>query len=239
MALPKLTTPTYELEVPSTGKKLEYRPFLVKEEKILMIAMEGAEQSGILSAVKDIVKSCTFEKFDVSNAPIFDVEYIFLNIRAKSVGEVSSINIRCPDDKETFALTEIDLTKVEVKINKKHTNKIELTDEMGMIMTYPTLDSFTGATDTAAVVNASNMIDIIATCVTQIYDNKGEDVYDAKDQTKKELVDFIEQLNSKQFKDLQQFFDTMPKLQHTVKVENPKTKVKSNVTLTGLNDFFG
>ena len=218
MALPKVNTPTYELAVPSTDDKIKFRPFLVKEEKILLIAMEAQEQSGILSAVKDIVQSCTFDKLEVSKAPIFDIEYIFLNIRAKSVGEVSAVNLRCPDDNETFALTEIDLTEVEVQINKKHTNKIELTDEMGMIMTYPTLESFK---DNSINITASNMIDVIATCVSQIYDKKGEE------------------LNSQQFKEVQKFFDTMPKLTHTVTVENPKTKVKSDVVLTGLNDFFG
>ena len=235
MALPKVNTPTYELAVPSTDDKIKYRPFLVKEEKILLIAMEAQEQSGILNAVKDIVKSCTFDKFDVNKAPIFDIEYIFLNIRAKSVGEVSTVNLRCPDDNETFVQTDIDLTKVDVQLTKGHTNKIELTDEMGMIMTYPTLDSFS---DSTTVINASNMLDVIASCVAQIYDKKGEDVYDAKDSTKQEIVDFIESLNSKQFKEIQNFFDTSPKLTHTVTIENPKTKVKSDITLTGLNDFF-
>ena len=235
MALPKVNTPTYELVVPSTDEKVKFRPFLVKEEKILLIAMEAQEQSGILNAVKDIVKSCTFDKFDVNRAPIFDIEYIFLNIRAKSVGEVSTVNLRCPDDNETFVQTDIDLTKVDVQLTKGHTNKIELTDEMGMIMTYPTLDSFT---DSTTVINASNMLDVIASCVAQIYDKKGEDVYDAKDSTKQEIVDFIESLNSKQFKEIQNFFDTSPKLTHTVTIENPKTKVKSDITLTGLNDFF-
>ena len=235
MALPKVNTPTYELAVPSTDEKIKYRPFLVKEEKILLIAMEAQEQSGILNAVKDIVKSCTFDKFDVNRAPIFDIEYIFLNIRAKSVGEVSTVNLRCPDDNETFVQTEIDLTKVNVQITEGHTNKIELTDEMGMIMQYPTLDSFT---DSTTVINASNMLDVIASCVSQIYDKKGEDVYDAKDSTKQEIVDFLESLNSKQFLEIQKFFDTMPKLTHTVTIENPETKVKSDITLTGLNDFF-
>jgi hypothetical protein len=188
MALPKVNTPTYELAVPSTDEKIKYRPFLVKEEKILLIAMEAQEQSGILNAVKDIVKSCTFDKFDVNKAPIFDIEYIFLNIRAKSVGEVSTVNLRCPDDNETFVQTDIDLTKVNVQLTKEHTNKIKLTDEMGMIMQYPTLDSFT---DSTTVINASNMLDVIASCVAQIYDKKGEDVYDAKDSTKQELIDFI------------------------------------------------
>jgi hypothetical protein len=236
MALPQVNTPTYELEVPSTGDKLKYRPFLVKEEKILMIAMEENKQSGILEATKEIVKSCTFGKFDTLKSPIFDVEYIFLNIRAKSVGEVSTVRLRCLDDNETYVPTDIDLTKVEVEMNKDHTNKIELSEEMGMIMTYPTLDSFNEYEGTA--VNASNMIDIIASCVTQIYDKGGEEVFEAKDSTKQELIDFIEQLNAKQFQDVQAFFDTMPKLTHTVKIKNPKTKKESEITLTGLNDFF-
>ena len=236
MALPTINTPTYELVVPSTDEKVKYRPFLVKEEKILMIAMEGKEQSGIIEATKEIVKSCTFGKFDASKAPIFDVEYVFLNIRAKSVGEVSTVRLRCLDDNETFVPTDIDLTKVEVEMNKDHTNKVELSEEMGMIMTYPTLDSFNEYEGTA--VTASNMIDIIASCVTQIYDKGGEDVYEAKDSTKQELIDFVEQLNSKQFADVQAFFDTMPKLTHTVKIKNPKTKKESEITLTGLNDFF-
>ena len=236
MALPKINTPTYELEVPSTDEKIKYRPFLVKEEKILMIAMEGKEQSGIIDAVKQIVASCTFEKFDISKSPIFDVEYIFLNIRAKSVGEVSTVNLRCLDDEKTFVRTDIDLTKVEVEMKEEHNNKIELTEEMGMIMTYPTLDSFADYEGTA--VNASNMIDIIASCIAQIYDKGGEDVYEAKDSTKQELIEFIEQLNSKQFADIQKFFDTMPKLTHTVKIKNPKTKKESEITLSGLNDFF-
>ena len=235
MALPKVNTPTYELVVPSTDEKIKFRPFLVKEEKILLIAMEAQEQSGILNAVKDIVKSCTFDKFDVRKAPIFDIEYIFLNIRAKSVGEVSTVNLRCPDDNETFVQTEIDLTTVNVQITEGHTNKIELTDEMGIIMQYPTLDSFT---DSTTVINASNMLDVIASCVSQIYDKKGEDVYDAKDSTKQEIIDFLESLNSKQFLEIQKFFDTMPKLTHTVNIENPETKVKSDIILTGLNDFF-
>ena len=235
MALPKLNTPTYELEIPSTDEKIKYRPFLVKEEKILMMAMEAGKSSDITGAVKEIVHECTFGKLDISKLPMFDVEYLFLNIRAKSVGEVSTVNLRCPDDNETFVQTEIDLTKVDVQITEGHTNKIELTDEMGMILQYPTLDSFT---DSTTVINASNMLDVIASCVSQIYDKKGEDVYDAKDSTKQEIVDFLESLNSKQFLEIQKFFDTMPKLTHTVTIENPETKVKSDITLTGLNDFF-
>ena len=236
MALPKLNTPTYELEVPSTDEKIKYRPFLVKEEKILMIAMESKDNAQIVNAVKDIVSECTFNKLDVSSMPMFDVEYIFLNIRAKSVGEVSKLKLLCPDDKKTYAETEVNLTEVQVQVDEGHTNKIELTDDMGMIMTYPTIDSFqeTGIQN----VNASNMLDIISSCVLQIYENNGEKVYQAKDQTKKELSEFIEQLNTQQFKKLQKFFDTMPKLKHTVKVKNPKTKKMNEITLQGLNDFF-
>ena len=237
MALPKINTPTYELVLPSTDEKIKYRPFLVKEEKILMIAMEAEEQSGIINAVKDIVKACTFGSLNVTKMPMFDVEYVFLQIRAKSVGEVSTIKLRCLDDKETYVETEIDLTTVKVEVDKEHTNKIELTDDMGMIMTYPTIDSFKDAG--ANQITADNMIDIISGCILQIYEDKGEKVYEAKDSTKKELVDFIEQLDSKQFLKVQKFFDTMPKLKHTVVITNPKTKKESEIVLSGLNDFFG
>ena len=237
MALPKLNTPTYELEVPSTDEKIKYRPFLVKEEKILLMAMESKDNSQIINAVKDIVTSCTFEKVNVSKMPMFDMEYIFLQIRSKSVGEVSKLKILCPDDKKTYASVELDLTKVEVQVGDDHTNKIELTDDMGMIMTYPTIDSFLESG--IEKIDATNMLDVIGSCVLQIYEEKGEKVYEAKDQTKKELTDFIESMNSGQFKKLQSFFDTMPKLKHEIKVKNPKTKKESKVTLQGLNDFFG
>ena len=237
MALPKLNTPTYELEVPSTDEKIKYRPFLVKEEKILLMAMESKDNAQIINAVKDIVKSCTFEKVDVSTMPMFDMEYIFLNIRAKSVGEISKLKILCPDDKKTYASVDLDLTKVEVQVGDDHTNKIELTDDMGLIMTYPTIDSFLDSG--IETITANNMLDIIGSCVLQIYEKNGEKVYQGKDQTKKELTEFIEQMNSGQFRKVQSFFDTMPKLTHTVKVKNPKTKKTSEVKLTGLNDFFG
>jgi len=237
MALPKLTTPTYELEIPSTDEKIKYRPFLVKEEKILMMAMESKENADIVQAVKDIVMECTFNKVDISNMPMFDVEYIFLNIRSKSVGEVSKLKILCQDDGKTYADVELDLNEVKVQVGDDHTNKIELTEDMGLIMKYPTIDSFseTGIRD----INPSNMLDVISTCILQIYEKKGEKTYDPKDQTKKELTEFIEQLNTKQFKDVQKFFETMPKLKHEITVKNPKTKKENKVTLTGLNDFFG
>ena len=236
MALPILTTPTYELEVPSTATKIKYRPFLVKEEKILLMAMESGENNQIIQAVKTIVSECTFNKVDLGNSPMFDIEYIFLQIRAKSAGEVSNLKLLCKDDGKTYADVEVNLTEIEVQVTEEHTNKIELTDEMGMIMSYPTIDSF--ANTGISKIDSSNMLEVIATCIRQIYDKKGEEVFEAKDQTKKELNDFIEQLNTKQFLKIQEFFDTMPKLQHLVKVKNPVTKVENEVMLSGLNDFF-
>ena len=237
MALPKLTTPTYELEIPSTDEKIKYRPFLVKEEKILMMAMESKTSSDITQAVKDIVSECTFNKVKIDDMPMFDVEYIFLNIRSKSVGEVSKLKLLCPDDGKTYADVEVNLSEVKVQVGDDHTNKIELGNGMGMIMKYPTIDSFkeSGIKD----INPNNMLEVISTCILQIYEEEGKKVYDTKDQTKKEVTDWIEQLNSKQFKDVQNFFDTMPKLKHDIKIKNPKTKKESTITLNGLNDFFG
>jgi len=236
MALPKLDVPIYEMTVPSTDEKIKYRPFLVKEEKILLIAMESGENKDIIQGVKQIVSECIFNKLKIGNLPMFDIEYMFLRIRAKSVGEVSKLKVLCPDDKKTYANVEIDLTEVEVQVDDSHNNKIELSDEMGVIMKYPSIDLFSKAG--IADINADNMIDVVATCIAQIYDKKGEEVFDSKDSTKKELVDFVEQLNTTQFQDIQKFFDTMPKLTHTVTVKNPKTKKESKVTLSGLNDFF-
>jgi len=236
MALPKLNVPTYELVVPSTDEKVKYRPFLVKEEKILLIAMESGKSEDMLQSVKDIVDECTFNKLKLGTMPMFDVEYIFLQIRAKSVGEVSKLKVLCQDDMKTYANVSIDLNDIEVQVDDDHTNKIVLSDEMGVIMQYPTIDSFTE--NKIDDINASNMLDVIAVCIAQIYDKKGEEVYDSKDSTRKELIEFVEQLNTKQFADIQKFFDTMPSLRHTITVKNPKTKKESEVTLTGLNDFF-
>ena len=236
MALPKLTTPTYELEIPSTDEKIKYRPFLVKEEKILMMAMESKSSADITQAVKDIVSECTFNKVKIDDMPMFDVEYIFLNIRAKSVGEVAKLKLLCPDDNKTYADVEVNLSEVKVQVGDDHTNKIELGNGMGMIMKYPTIDSFkeSGIRD----INPNNMLEVISTCILQIYEEEGKKVYDTKDQTKQEVTDWIEQLNSKQFKDVQNFFETMPKLKHEITIKNPKTKKESKIMLNGLNDFF-
>ena len=200
------------------------------------MAVESGKNEDVVEAVKQIATECTFHKLNIETMPMFDVEYIFLQIRSKSVGEISELRLLCPDDGETYANVEVNLSEVLVQVEKEHTNKIELTDEMGIIMKYPTIDSFvaTGITD----ITASNMLDVIGSCVLQIYDKKGEEVFEAKDQTTDELTEFIEQLDTKQFLDLQKFFDTMPKLKHTVKIKNPKTEVETDVLLQGLNDFF-
>jgi len=210
---------------------------LVKEEKILMMAMESKSSADITQAVKDIVSECTFNKVKIDDMPMFDVEYIFLNIRSKSVGEVSKLKLLCPDDGKTYANVEVNLSEVKVQVGDDHTNKIDLGNGMGMIMKYPTIDSFkeSGIKD----INPGNMLEVISTCIMQIFEDEGKKVYDTKDQTKQEVIDWIEQLNSKQFKDVQNFFETMPKLKHDIKIKNPKTKKESTITLNGLNDFFG
>ena len=237
MALPKLEVPIYELTVPSTDEKIKYRPFLIKEEKILLIAMESGANEDVIQAVKQIVSECTFNKLKLGSMPMFDVEYIFLQIRSKSVGEVSKLKVLCRDDGETYANVEVDLTEIEVQVNDDHTNKIELTDEMGVIMKYPTIDSF--STAGISDITADNMLDVIVACIDKIYDKKGEEVYDSKDSSKKELMDFVEGMNTTQFQDVQAFFDSMPKLRHEITVVNPKTKKENIVALSGLNDFFG
>ena len=236
MALPRIDVPTYELIIPSTDEKIKFRPFLVKEEKILLIAMESGKNEDIIQAVKQIVSECTFNTLKLGDMPMFDVEYIFLQIRSKSVGEVSNLKLLCPDDKKTYADVELNLTEVKVQVGEDHTNKIKLDKGMGMIMTYPTIDSFrdSGIRD----INASNMLEVISSCVLQIYEEEGKKTYDSKDQTQKELIEFVESLNTKQFKDVQNFFETMPKLKHEITIKNPKTKKESKITLTGLNDFF-
>jgi hypothetical protein len=236
MALPKIDVPIYELVVPSTDEKIKYRPFLIKEEKVLLMAMESGKEEDVIQAVKTIVTECTFNKLKLGSIPMFDVEYIFLQIRAKSVGEVSKLRVLCKDDGKTYANVEVDLNKIQVQVDKSHTNKIELSDEMGIIMNYPTIDSFSEAG--ISQINAENMLDVIVSCIGEIYDKGGEEVWDAKDSTKKELVEFVEQLNTQQFADVQAFYDTMPKLKHEITVKNPKTKKENNITLSGLSDFF-
>ena len=233
MALPKIAVPTYELEIPSNKEKLTYRPFLVKEEKILLLAMEQDDEDTMIAAVKQIIVNCTYEKIEVENLALFDLEYIFLRIRAKSVGEVAKLQILCEDDGETYVPVEIDLESIEVEFQEGHNPKIELTDDIGIIMGYPTfefLDFNIEATD------VNKLFDIIASSINQIYE--GDIVYEKVDFNKKELKTFLESLTSEQFKKLQEFFETMPRLRHTLEVKNPKTKVTNTVVLEGLNAFF-
>ena len=235
MALPILDTATYELTLPSSDVQVKYRPFLVKEEKILLLALESNDGKQIKNALKNIVGACTFGTLNVELVPTFDLEYIFLNIRAKSVGEVAKLKLLCPDDKETYANVELDLSKVEVQVDDEHSNTIQINDKIKMIMKYPTLDTFDPTID-ASKLKTEQLFDIIANTVYEVYD--GETVHKATDYSKEEMKKFIESLTSDHFAKIQVFFNTMPRLQHELEVENPKTKVKSKVVLSGLQSFF-
>ena len=237
MALPKVETPTYELTLPSQELKVKYRPFLVKEEKILLMAMESQKESEIYEATKQIVDACTFNKLDVENLPTFDLEYIFLNIRAKSVGEISKFKVICPDDKQTYADVEVDLTKVNVQVDDEHTNKIIIDEKkkLGVVMNYPTIKVLKSGTNMDNA-NAEQIFDLLASCVNYIFE--GDKIYPAKDSTTAEIKEFFENLPQESFNNIKKFFDTMPRLRHEIEVENPKTKVKSTVVLQGLQDFF-
>ena len=237
MTLPSIETPRYELTLPSTDKVIQYRPFLVKEEKILLIAMESNNNKEILNATKEILKACTFEKIDVNTLPIFDIEYIFLQIRSKSVGEVAKFKMLCPDDKETYADVEVDLTKVNVQVDDAHTNNV-LIDEnrkLGIVFNYPTLE-MTKAGFNVDDTNVDTLFDIMSLSINHIYE--GEKIYPSKDSTKEEMKKFLEQLPQTAFVKIKTFFETMPQLRHSVEVENPKTKVKSTIVLKGIRDFF-
>ena len=237
MSLPKIATPTYELELPSTGATVKYRPFLVKEEKVLVIALESEDNKQITNAIKAVLKSCILSKgVKVENLPTFDIEYLFLNIRGKSVGEDLEVNIICPDDEETQVPVTINLDYIEVQRNDNHSNKIKVDDSIMMEMKYPSLDQFIKNNFDFNDNMMDQSFDLIATCIDKIYTE--DEVWAAADCTKKEMKDFLEQMNSNQFKEIESFFDTMPKLSHTISVTNPKTKVKSDVVLEGLASFF-
>jgi hypothetical protein len=239
MPLPKVSTPTYELELPSTGQTIEYRPFLVREEKLLVLSLESEDMKEITKAIKTVIKSCIKTKnIKVESLPTFDIEYLFLNIRGKSVGEQVEVKITAPDDGETPIDVTINIDDIKVKKNDKHTNKIKIDDNLIMEMKYPSLDQFIKSNfDFSEGNNIDQSFDMIADCVDKIYNQ--EEVWSTADVTKKEVVEFLEQLNTMQFKEIEQFFDTMPRLSHEVKVKNPKTKVESTVVLEGLASFFG
>ena len=238
MALPIIETATYELTLPSSDVTVKFRPFLVKEEKILLQALESQEQKQIVQALKDIVHTCTFGQLNVDELPTFDLEYVFLKIRAKSVGEVAKIKVLCPDDKKTYANVDVDLNTVDVQVDDEHTNNIVIDEnkKLGIIMKYPTLNSIDPTIDLKKE-NTKQLFDIIGKTIYQVYE--GEKVYKASDYTKEELDKFVESLDNKTFSKIQKFYETMPRLLHIIEVENPETKVKSKVTLSGLTDFFG
>ena len=238
MPLPKIATPVYELELPSTGETIQYRPFLVKEEKLLLIALESEDTKQITTAIKTVIKNCILSKgIKVESLPTFDIEYLFLNIRGKSVGEELEVNIICPDDGETQVTVNINLDDIQVEKNEKHTNKIKLDDSIMMEMRYPSLDQFIKNNFDLDDKNAMDQsFDLIGSCIDKIYTE--DEVWSTADVTKKEISDFLESMNSSQFKDIEKFFETMPKLAHTIKVTNPVTQVESEVVLEGLASFF-
>jgi len=238
MPLPKIATPTYELELPSTGETIQYRPFLVKEEKVLVIALESEDTKQITTAIKNVIKNCIQTKgIKVENLPTFDIEYLFLNIRGKSVGEDIEVNVTCPDDGETQVPVTINLDDIKVQKNDDHTNKVKLDDSIMMEMKYPSLDQFIKNNFNFEESNAMDQsFELIGSCIDKIYTE--DEVWVTEDCTKKEIVEFLEQMNSSQFKEIEKFFETMPKLSHTIKVKNPNTKKENEVVIEGLAGFF-
>ena len=239
MPLPKIATPTYELELPSTRQSIKYRPFLVKEEKVLVIALESEDNKQITNAIKAVLKSCILSKnVKVETLPTFDIEFLFLNIRGKSVGEEIEVNIVCPDDEQTNVPVSIDLDSIQVQRSDDHTNQIKLDDDLMMEMKYPSLEQFNKNNfDFHEKNQMDQSFDLIATCIDKIYNE--DEVWATADCTKKEVKEFLESMNSSQFKEIEKFFESMPKLKHTIEVTNPNTKVKSEVVLEGLASFFG
>ncbi len=237
MPLPKINTPTYELVLPSTGKKIKYRPFLVREEKILIMALESEDIKQITNAVVEILDACILTRgVKLHNLATFDMEYIFLNVRGKSVGETIEVNIICPDDGKTSVTTEVDVDSIKIKKDKRHKNIVKLDDQLSMKLRYPSIEQFIESNFDTGATDVKTTMDMISNCIEMIYSE--EETWESKDSTKKELEEFIDQLNTKQFKCIEEFFETMPKLSHTLKVTNPQTKVESEVVLEGLAAFF-
>ena len=239
MPLPKIATPTYEMELPSTGEAVQYRPFLVKEEKLLVLALESEDTKQITTAIKTVLKSCVKTKgIKVEQLPTFDIEFLFLHIRGKSVGEEVEVNVICPDDKETEVPLTLDIDEIKVVKNEEHNKQIKLDDNLMMELKYPSLDQFIKNNfDFNEKNQMEQSFDLIGSCIDKIYTE--EEVWSTADCTKKEVKDFLESMNSAQFKDIEKFFESMPKLQHSVKVTNPNTKVENEVVLEGLASFFG
>ena len=238
MPLPKIATPTYELELPSTGKTIKYRPFLVKEEKLLVLALESDNSKEITNAIKAVLKDCIQTRgVKVESLPTFDIEFLFLNIRGKSVGEDIEVSVLCPDDGETYSEIEISIDDIKVVKQKDHTNQIKIDDTLMMEMRYPSLDQFIKSNfEFSEDSKVDQSFELISSCIDKVYSE--DEAWTTDDFTKKEITDFLEQMNSQQFKEIERFFSTMPKLSHEVEVVNPKTKKKSTVVLEGLASFF-
>jgi hypothetical protein len=238
MPLPKIATPTYELEIPSIKKTIKYRPFLVKEEKILIIAMESEDPKQITEAVKTVIGNCVLTKgIKIEQLSTFDIEYLFLNIRGKSVGEQVDVLITCPDDGVTQVPVSINLDDIKVQVSENHTRDIKLDDTLTLRMKYPSMQEFIKNNfNNESEISVDDTFDMISSCVEQIYSE--EESWSTSDVTKKELIEFLDGLSSKQFKDIEKFFETMPKLSHTIKIKNPNTNVESEVVLEGLTSFF-
>ena len=237
MPLPKISAPSYELVIPSSKKKIKYRPFLVKEEKVLILALESQDTKQIANAVKDVISHCILTRgIKVEKLSTFDIEYLFLNIRGKSVGEEVEIMITCPDDGKTQVPTMINLDDIQVSIDKDHSTDIKLDDEYTLRMKYPSMDEFIKTNFASGEVDVEDTFKLVSSCIDQVYSE--EESWASADCTKKELSDFVESLNSKQFKSIEKFFETMPKLKHTITVVNPETKVENEIVLEGLQSFF-
>ena len=240
MPLPKISTPLYELQLPSNGKKIKYRPFLVREEKVLILALEGGDNKSITNAVKKILKDCISTRgVKIEELPTFDIEYLFLNIRGKSVGEALDLIVTCPDDNETTVPVKVYIDEIGIKVNDQHKKDIVLNPNLTLRMKYPSMNEFIANNFEISgdVDQLDQSFDIIASCIDMVYND--EESWAASDCTKKELKEWLQDLNSKQFKELETFFETMPKLSHTLKVTNPNTKVESEIVLEGLASFFG
>ena len=238
MPLPKVSTPTYELVIPSLKKKIKYRPFLVKEEKILIIAMESEDQKQITNAVKDVISNCIITRgVKVDQLATFDIEYLFLNIRGKSVGETADVLITCPDDGKTQVPHSVNLDDIQVEVSNDHSRDIKLDDDLTVRMKYPSMNEFIKNNFSASTdITVDDTFNVITACIEQVYNE--EESWAASDCTKKELKEFIEQLSSKQFKLIENFFNTMPRLKHVIKVTNPNTGVENEIVLEGLTSFF-
>ena len=238
MPLPKIATPTYSMVLPSLEKEINYRPFLVKEEKLLVLALESEDTKQITTAIKAVLKSCVQTKgIKVESLPTFDIEYLFLNIRGKSVGEDIEVMVTCPDDGKTQVPTSINIDSIKVQVDENHSRDIKLDDSYTLRMKYPSLNEFIKNNFATGEINVDDTFDLISQCIEQVYSE--EESWTAEDCTKKELSQFLDQLNSNQFKEIEKFFETMPKLSHKVKVTNPNTKVESEIVLEGLQNFFG